>query len=160
MNSGFLVGRYDAGLGVFQEITIGSGLTLTGDTLTADGGTGFDVQVNTTTIIPPATVLNLKSGTDINVVNEGGGNVRFDWVGTTPSQGLQDVIIVDNVLTQNNIVEGSITSFLWKDNSFYEINPVTNYDPGTGTVPGYFKAYVGKYPPSYSELYVRLYTPK
>lgn len=37
MNSGFLVGRYDAGVGVFQEITIGSGLTLTGDTLSADG---------------------------------------------------------------------------------------------------------------------------
>ena len=39
MNSGFLVGRYDDGLGVFQEITVGTGLTLsaTGE-LTADGG--------------------------------------------------------------------------------------------------------------------------
>lgn len=155
MNSGFLVGRYDAGLGVFQEIALGTNLSLVGNTLNATGGgAGFDVQVNTTTIIPPATILNLKSGTDINVVNEGGGNVRFDWAGATPLQGLQDVIIVDNVLTQDNTVQGSITSFLWKSNSFYEINPVTNYDPGTGTVPGYFKAHVGKYPPSYSELYV------
>jgi hypothetical protein len=154
MDSGFLVGRYSSGTGVFEQIVIGSGLTLTGDTLTADGGTGFDVQVNTTTIIPPATILNLKSGTDINVIHEGSGDVRFDWVGTPSNQGLQDVIIVDNVLTQNNTIQGSITSFVWQSNSFYEINPTVNYDPGTGTVPGYFKAWVGKYPPSYSELYV------
>jgi hypothetical protein len=149
-----LVGRWDTGTGIMQEIVIGSGLTLTGDTLTADGGTGFDVQVNDTTIIPPATILNLKSGTDIDVVYEGSGAVRFDWAGTPSTQGLQDVIIEDNVLTQNNTIEGSLTSFVWKSNSFYEINPTVNYDPGTGTVPGYFKAFVGKYPPSYSELYV------
>jgi hypothetical protein len=46
MNSGFLVGRYDAGVGVFQEITIGSGLTLTGDTLSADGGGGTYTVAN------------------------------------------------------------------------------------------------------------------
>jgi hypothetical protein len=149
-----LVGRYSPSAGIMQEITLGTNLDLTAlGVLNASGG-GFDVQVNTTTIIPPGTILNLKSGTDINVVNEGGGNVRFDWAGSAPSQGLQDVIIVDNVLTQNNTVQGSVTSFVWKDNSFYEINPVLNYDPGTGNVPGYFKAYVGKYPPSYSELYV------
>jgi hypothetical protein len=155
VNENRLVGRWDAaGTGIMQEITLGSNLDLTAaGVLNASGG-GFDVQVNTTTIIPPGTILNLKSGTDINVVNEGGGNVRFDWAGSTPSQGLQDVIIVDNVLTQNNTVQGSVTSFVWKDNSFYEINPVLNYDPGTGSVPGYFKAWVGKYPPSYSELYV------
>jgi hypothetical protein len=38
MASGFLVGRYSPGTGVFQQITIGDGLTLTGDTLSADGG--------------------------------------------------------------------------------------------------------------------------
>ena len=38
MNSGFLVGRYDAGLGVFQEITVGAGLDLSAaGVLTADG---------------------------------------------------------------------------------------------------------------------------
>lgn len=41
MNSGFLVGRYSPGLGVFQEISIGDGLTLSaGGELSADGGGG------------------------------------------------------------------------------------------------------------------------
>jgi hypothetical protein len=40
MDSGFLVGRYSSGTGVFEQIVIGSGLTLTGDTLSADGGGG------------------------------------------------------------------------------------------------------------------------
>ena len=155
VNENRLVGRWDAaGTGIMQEITLGTNLDLTAlGVLNASGG-GFDVQVNTTTIIPPATVLNLKSGTDIDVIHEGSGTVRFDWTGSITAQGLQDVIIVDNVLTQNNTVQGSVTSFEWKNNSFYEINPVTTYDPGTGNVPGYFKAWVGKYPPSYSELYV------
>lgn len=150
-----LVGRWDAGgTGIMQEITLGTNLELTAlGVLNANGG-GFDVQVNDTTIIPPATILNLKSGTDIDVVYEGSGAVRFDWAGTPPTPGLQDVIIEDNVLTQNNTIQGSLTSFVWKSNSFYEINPTVNYDPGTGSVPGYFKAWVGKYPPSYSELYV------
>ena len=38
MNSGFLVGRYDAGLGVFQEIALGTNLSLVGNTLNATGG--------------------------------------------------------------------------------------------------------------------------
>jgi hypothetical protein len=150
-----LVGRWDAGgTGIMQEITLGTNLDLTAlGVLNASGG-GFDVQVNTTTIIPPATILNLKSGTGVDVIHEGSGAVRFDFSGTPSTPGLQDVIIEDNVLTQNNTIEGSLTSFVWKSNSFYEINPTLNYDPGTGTVPGYFKAWVGKYPPSYSELYV------
>lgn len=38
MNSGFLVGRYSSGLGVFQEITVGAGLDLSAaGVLTADG---------------------------------------------------------------------------------------------------------------------------
>lgn len=37
MNSGFLVGRYSPGVGVFEEVTIGSGLTFSGGTLSADG---------------------------------------------------------------------------------------------------------------------------
>ena len=35
-----LVGRGDSGDGDFQEITIGSGLTMTGTTLSATGGGG------------------------------------------------------------------------------------------------------------------------
>jgi hypothetical protein len=155
VNENRLVGRWDlAGTGIMQEITLGTNLDLTAlGVLNASGG-GFDVQVNSATIIPPATILNLKSGTGVDVVHEGSGSVRFDLSGTPPTPGLQDVIIEDNVLTQNNTIQGSLTSFVWKSNSFYEINPTVNYDPGTGSVPGYFRAFVGKYPPSYSELYV------
>ena len=47
MDSGFLVGRYSSGTGVFEQITIGDGLTLsaTGE-LTADGGGGGTYTVN------------------------------------------------------------------------------------------------------------------
>ena len=107
MDSGYLVGRYSAGTGVFEQIVIGSGLTLTGDTLTADGGTGFDVQVNTTTIIPPATVLNLKSGTDIDVIHEGGGAVRFDYVGTGTSYDGNEGIYKDTSLSPETFMLGA-----------------------------------------------------
>jgi hypothetical protein len=103
-----LVGRWDTGTGIMQEIVIGSGLTLTGDTLTADGGTGFDVQVNDTTIIPPATILNLKSGTDIDVVYEGSGAVRFDFSGTPGGTYDSDQgIYKDTSLTNDTFMLGA-----------------------------------------------------
>lgn len=40
MATGKLVGRSTAGTGIMEEITVGSGLTLSGGTLTATGGTG------------------------------------------------------------------------------------------------------------------------
>lgn len=45
-----LLGRSTAGAGVVQEITIGSGLTLTAGTLTASGGTGAPDIVRTKTV--------------------------------------------------------------------------------------------------------------
>jgi hypothetical protein len=40
MDTGKLLGRSSAGTGAVQEITVGSGLTLTAGTLTASGGGG------------------------------------------------------------------------------------------------------------------------
>lgn len=40
MSSGKLIGRHSSGSGVFQEITLGSNLSLSGDTLNATGGGG------------------------------------------------------------------------------------------------------------------------
>lgn len=102
-----LVGRYSAGDGIMQEIVIGSGLTLTGDTLTADGGTGFDVEVNGTLIIPPATLLDLKSGTDIDVIHEGGGVVRFDYVGSAAGYNSDQGIYKDTSLTPETFMLGA-----------------------------------------------------
>jgi hypothetical protein len=104
-----LVGRYSAGDGIMQEIVIGSGLTLTGDTLTADGGTGFDVEVNGTLIIPPATLLDLKSGTDIDVIHEGGGVVRFDYVGSAAGYNSDQGIYKDTSLTPETFMLGAPT---------------------------------------------------
>jgi hypothetical protein len=43
MNTNKLLGRSTAGTGAIQEITIGSGLSLTGGTLSATGGGGGSV---------------------------------------------------------------------------------------------------------------------
>jgi hypothetical protein len=90
-----------------QEIVIGSGLTLTADTLTADGGTGFDVEVNGTLIIPPATLLDLKSGTDIDVIHEGGGVVRFDYVGSAAGYNGNQGVYKDTSLTPETFMLGA-----------------------------------------------------
>ena len=56
LNSGKLLGRSTAGTGAIEEITVGSGLSLTGGTLSATGGggggtsTGGNLFLNTTCI--------------------------------------------------------------------------------------------------------------
>lgn len=42
MATGKLLGRSSSGTGALEEITIGSGLSLSGGTLTATGGSGID----------------------------------------------------------------------------------------------------------------------
>jgi hypothetical protein len=75
MNTGVLVGRGTAGVGAVEEIVIGSGLTLTGTTLSAAGG---GITIGTTAI---------ASGTVGRVLFEGAGNVvqqdsTFVWNNT------------------------------------------------------------------------------
>jgi hypothetical protein len=76
MNTAHLLGRGTAGVGAVEEIVIGSGLTLTGTTLSAAGGSG--ITIGTTAI---------ASGTVGRVLFEGAGNVvqqdsTFVWNNT------------------------------------------------------------------------------
>ena len=75
INTNRLVGRSTAGVGVMEEITIGSGLTLSGGTLTAAGG---GITIGTTAI---------ASGTVNRILFQGAGDVvqedsTFVWNNT------------------------------------------------------------------------------
>ena len=66
MSTATILGRSTAGTGAIEEITIGSGLTLSAGTLTASGGGGGGLTVGTTAI---------ASGTIGRVLFQGTGNV-------------------------------------------------------------------------------------
>jgi hypothetical protein len=83
MNTARLLGRGTAGVGAVEEIVIGSGLTLTGTTLSAAGGSG--ITIGTTAI---------ASGTVGRVLFEGAGNVvqqssNFFWDNTNGRLGVR-----------------------------------------------------------------------
>lgn len=96
-------------------------------------------------------VTSVVQGPGISISSTGPGGTGVVTVSSslTP-QGLQDVIIEDNKLTQDNIIIGTDTSIEWNSNNYFEINPAASYPGGNG----YFRAGVGKFPPSYCELYV------
>jgi hypothetical protein len=82
MNTGVLLGRGTSGVGAVEEIVIGSGLTLTGTTLSAAGG---GITIGTTAI---------ASGTVGRVLFEGAGNVvqqssNFFWDNTNGRLGIR-----------------------------------------------------------------------
>jgi hypothetical protein len=84
MNTGVLLGRGTVGVGAVEEIVIGSGLTLTGTTLSAAGG---GITIGTTAI---------SSGTVGRVLFEGAGNVvqqssNFFWDNTNGRLGIRTV---------------------------------------------------------------------
>jgi hypothetical protein len=83
MNTARLLGRGTAGVGAVEEIVIGSGLTLTGTTLSAAGGSG--ITIGTTAI---------ASGTVGRILFEGAGNVvqqsaNFFWDNTNSRLGIR-----------------------------------------------------------------------
>ena len=102
MNTAKLVGRYSAGTGIMEEITVGSGLTLTGagvlnntatptptgyygafqdnTTQTAvSANTAYAVKLNTTDLTNGVSVVNDGSGnpTRITLANTGIYNIQF-----------------------------------------------------------------------------------
>lgn len=97
-------------------------------------------------------VTSIIAGTNISITSTGPGGTGAVTINSSGGvlQGLQDVIKEDNVLTQDNVILGANTSIEWNSNNYFEINPTASYPGGNG----YFRAGVGKYPPSYSELYV------
>lgn len=76
-----LIGRgATSGTGVMQEITIGSGLSLSGTTLSATGGGSITLETNGTPN-GDQTLLNLVEGSNMNITDDGFGNITFDATG-------------------------------------------------------------------------------
>ena len=61
MNTNKLIGRYSSGTGVFEEITIGSNLSLSGNTLNATGGTSYITGITNTSTINLTNTLGVLS---------------------------------------------------------------------------------------------------
>jgi hypothetical protein len=74
-----LVGRYTAGAGVMEEISLGAGLTLSaGGVLSAATGPVTSVSLETNNVVnADQTLLDLTSGTGVNVAYSGAGVVTF-----------------------------------------------------------------------------------
>jgi len=123
MNTGVLLGRGTAGVGAVEEIVIGSGLTLTGTTLSAAGG---GITIGTTAI---------TGGTVGRILFEGAGNVvqqssNFFWDNTnsrlgirvaTPTASLEVLGAAASGTTQSFAVHnstGNNNSFIVLDNGF------------------------------------------
>lgn len=123
INTNKLLGRYDAGTGTYQEISIGSGLELDGNTLISPdaGGTitslsilaanGFDADITNPTTTP---AITLK--TSITGILKGYGN-QLEAANST------DVLtLLGNATTSTS---GALTSTDW--NTFNSKQPAGNY---------------------------------
>lgn len=77
MQSGFLIGRGAAGVGVMQEITLGTNLSLAGNVLNATGGSGGIASINTDTTAAQTLTIG-TSGTDFAIVNNLTGDHKFN----------------------------------------------------------------------------------
>lgn len=128
-----LLGRYSAGSGVFQEIVIGSNLSLSGNTLNAAGSTGsatwgsISGTLADQTDLQNALDLKLESGDNVsNLVNDAGYLTSY-----TETQDLQDVTdngsTTTNNITANSFITDSGTSsdFVKGDGSLDSNNYLT-----------------------------------
>lgn len=84
MSTGKLVGRSTAGTGVMEEITVGSGLTLSGGTLSASGGGGGDFV--------------LISSQDASA------SATIDFTGLSSTYSTYKIIISNMVSSTNNVI--------------------------------------------------------
>jgi hypothetical protein len=79
MTTNRLVGRYTAGAGIMQEISLGAGLTLSaGGVLSAVTGPVTSVSLETNNVVnADQTLLDLTSGPGVDVTYSGAGVVTF-----------------------------------------------------------------------------------
>lgn len=92
-----LLGRGDSGAGDWQEITLGSGLTMTGTTLSAAGASG--ITIGTTTI---------TSGTDTRILYNNAGVVgEYTLTGTGTVAVMQTAPTLTGPVTINEAVGSS-----------------------------------------------------
>jgi hypothetical protein len=111
MNTNKLIGRGTAGVGVMEEITLGTGLSLTGTTLNATGGGGglksgtatqVSAGVYTTTI---AGVTSYTAGDTYIIkfdsVNDGDSTLNISGVGAIPMRRNTDVKLNTGAIKAN-----------------------------------------------------------
>ena len=100
MNTNKLVGRGTAGAGVMEEITLGTGLTLTGTTLNASGGS----LLNDTTGILFGGALSATIGGTTFSVTAGIGQI------VTQTASISGVVTTVNNVTWSAVVGAAITN--------------------------------------------------
>jgi hypothetical protein len=107
-----LLGRGDSSAGDPQEITIGSGLTMTGTTLSATGGGGGD---NITVNGGAVTDADLDDSTP--AAPAGDLNVKWQADGSSPANvsAYVDVSALEPLLTINNLTRGPIVALKTAD---------------------------------------------
>lgn len=118
-----LVGRGTAGTGIMEEITLGTGLSLSGTTLNASGGIYNIVPVSTT----PYTVVP-TTGYTIYLVDASGGNIVMNFptaVGNTATYGVKKIDSSANtiILTPDGAetIDGSATKTILYQNTEVEV---------------------------------------
>jgi hypothetical protein len=134
MNTNKLIGRGTAGVGVMEEITLGTNLSLSGTTLNATGGGGLDYGIASGTNTYTVTITGVTSYTDGDtyVIKFTNGN---DADSTININGLGAQLLVKefNVqITGGDIVSGQELIIIYDGTNFQTL----------GVAPNQFFAYV------------------
>ena len=135
MTSGKLIGRHSSGSGVFEEITLGTNLSLSGDTLNAaGGGGGIEYGVASGTNTYSVTISGVTSYTDGDtyVIKFTNGNDDDSSININ-GLGAKDLVKKVNVrVTGGDIVAGQDLIIIYDGTNFQTI----------GIAPNQFFAYV------------------
>lgn len=147
MTSGKLIGRWSTGSGVMQEITIGSGLSLSNiGVLTSSGIATQDLQSvtdfgSTTTNSITASSFIRQDGTGDNILLDNGGTITISslYTNLTPSQTSTNFTINSSTGTDATIPlgNGTLAGATINNYSTAEKNKLAGITPGAniGVVP-------------------------